>query len=228
MTSSHEERLMLDAAHEELARVMAHRAAMAPAIDRAGIPEPEIEHVMAVEIGLQQLDSYTANLKAAVDLFDESYRHFVAELDRIRPSEGSAFLPTQRYRSRMAIAGRDGAMSIHHFDVTARALRGNLGRCRSLGDRVDHQELKSALRDFDRALPAATRMRDAVAHAAVRLQSATAIRRHAPSSNVVVGDGFMGCRFTMTWEGEMLVYDVAPSTAAVLERTRDRIWTLFR
>ncbi len=228
MTNTPNSEQMLREVQTCLEDLVAARAAMPPRLDFATIPAAEKDAASSVELCLLNLEHFVRSFQSAASLFDYSFRRL---REGIQGPDGLV-LPEPRcdYQSRgwMGIAGRDGAMSIYHFGVTAAGVRSGLGLCRSVGARIDHKELRAALREFEQGFPAYVAMRDAVAHSADRLLSPSKLREHTPANNVVIADGFIGSTFTTTWEGKALSYDLSQPSLNKLESTRRRIWNLFR
>jgi hypothetical protein len=144
-----------------------------PLKERAGY-----EHVLHL---MQSLESILLAFESAVDLtlYAES------KIMEIENQGGKAATPwergrenirklkqKQRYGGWKRIAARDGAMNIHHFEVTLTAIDNAVKRYPTLRTKaVDMKKLEEAKKDFSDTFPDAKLTRDAIGHSASAIET---------------------------------------------------------
>jgi hypothetical protein len=120
------------------------------------------------------------------------------------------------------VAGRDGAMSLYHFLRTLEAIRGSLNLIPSLRGNIDHVLLRKSERFFHNHFPVALKMRTAIAHLGEIGNTIEKRKRNVlakgdfeglffnitQGENIKMNQSFDFYRFMMTFEGEVITYDL--------------------
>ena len=126
---------------------------------------------MHIERLLSSLAKYEINFLAALTLFDnceaEMSQMFGYMAAKQKAGEHADISPElQTVTEWMAMAARDGAITIYHFGNTIEAIRQSLPHCPTLNAKVNHSILRGASRYFRHEFPRYEAIRHVVTHAA--------------------------------------------------------------
>lgn len=183
---------------------------------------------------LAALDGRLDDFAAALSLFGDTGRRLRAMGGDPRASanhpEHEAFWDDLAELGRwQVVAARDGAMTIFHIAKTMQGIRRSVARHPVLRNGVDHGKLRSANKMFRRAFPSFEGIRHGIAHSAEMDRSpehhdANAFAGPRPEGwpragehDVVLRTGDLeGARFSLTWEGSVLSYEISGATMAAL------------
>ena len=136
----------------------------------------------------------------------------------------------RRYAEWQAIAARDAAFTIYHFQSTARSIRDQLAYAPTLKAKVDTKALEEAWLRIDRDFPFWKEMRDAVGHSADIQFSPAEIDKHRPAS----GPGMIGTldktgtRLISMRKKRIVYLDVTPETLETLKSVVIDVFLAFR
>ena len=196
--------------------------AFAPRLIPMGMPEEEQDGAWLVQSGLMSLESYVQDFAAALALFD------FATSRRDVPHQWSF------------VAARDGVMTIYHFYAQFDGIRKTARACPTLERLVDWQQFRAVELLFRARFRDFVDMRDSIAHAGEKMKTPEKFAEHAFTgsidSRLVKADNIMSItmtnclenrKFTNTWEGKIVSYEVSAQTLGYLDEAKGRVWAAF-
>jgi hypothetical protein len=191
-------------------------------------PSEEQTHVRHVDSSLFNLRHHADTFAAAVNL-------------RIFCVQNLTALPAPLPIQWMAIAGRDGAMTLYHFDETMDGIVSSLDLVPTLMANIDHKNLRIYRKLFNSFFPGFENIRHAVAHRAELTRDRRSFERNAFTgklsgrviqaadgvSNLMMTDCFDGDKFTTTHEGQLLTYELNAKSHEKIVRVCERFIGAF-
>ena len=203
------------------------------AIDNTPEERDAVHHCMTCFVSI---DSYCTALCRAVELFNFADTH--ANMWSKSPYNGDGQL--RMFLSWKLIAARDGAMSIYHFTKAMEGANYWANKSKSIGPFVQREVTKAAGKNLREAFPRIEAIRHAVAHAGEINKSRDHVKEHSiqrgldnsfvksdNTSNVIINNCLSGATFTMTWQGELLEYDINSVSAQALQAVRNLYFSAF-
>ena len=183
-----------------------------PQLVTTGLPERERHATFSLVRLLHNLDEYTQQFHAALNLFDFALSQVLN--------------PEQRHvRQWLFIACRDGAMTIFHFGQTLKYVKAALGSCRTVNSLVDSQSLRLVSKKFDARFPDIESLRNAGAHASELWKNITSLTRNALAGrlnepfitateveDVIIQGNLSNRQFSMTIEKQLVSYEISTET----------------
>jgi hypothetical protein len=207
-------------------------------IDR--VPELEREAAWTINNLLNNLDYHLRCFAAAVSL----YKH-AAELHKIVDPEGepNTHLYSEVHDAWRRVAGRDGAITLFHYEKTFKGIYQALRACPTVAKLVNRSALDDGASIFRRRFPDATPLRHGVAHMADLAANVPKYLRHAFTGDydgppprglklrgvekVMVSDYLQGDVFTTTWGKKIVSYEVSSESYDHLMASAQKIWQAF-
>jgi hypothetical protein len=194
-----------------------------PRLLPAALPAEEEHAAWLVQSGLNNLESHVQEFAAALALFDFA--------------SGAQGVPHQW----AIIAARDGAMTVYHFYDAFDGIRKTTRACPTLARHVDWSHFKAVEKLYRAHFPDYVDLRDSIGHAGDKMATPELFAEHSFTGSVdsrllkaggTVNLTMTNClenrKFTNTWEGKILSYEVSAKTQGHLEAARDHIWAAFR
>jgi hypothetical protein len=176
-------------------------------------PKPESDEVWRMSCCLADIASYLKDFGAAVGLF------LFCEKESKKQITNPQF--ADNLNRWQLIACRDGAMTIYHFYKSMQAVRRSMKVCPTIMKSADHESLRDANRIFEFYFPTFAKIRHAVGHSGEIMKDRKNFERHAFSGsyegpgikieqakNVILADNLQEDRFTITYDGQVLTYDI--------------------
>lgn len=190
------------------------------------LPENEMQSAWHVWGNLRSLTGYAEDVASAVALFEYS----LANSRQIRRRS--------LFSNWAFCAARDGAMSLYHYSQSLRSVRGGFKNCPTLRAKVDHKALRDAEKAFKDGFPAAEQLRHAIAHSAeladsLEKRELNSVRNLQSGSfqvlngSVMIRDQIDGCRFSYSFNGELVYYDVNSDTILKLNEITQTVIDAF-
>ncbi|MEA2882193.1 MAG: hypothetical protein QOH32_1449 [Bradyrhizobium sp.] len=211
------------------------------------LPEEEHEAASHIERLLSLLATYEVRFLAALSLFDKSeeemsklfgllaHRREVGDPRSISPE----FATVTEW---MAMAARDGAITIYHFGNTIEAIRKALPNCPTMNARVEHSILRGASRFFRTEFPRYEAIRHVISHAADFAATPASIAAHSHRGGPIkfnrggsleisgkasryYSDNLMNRTYYVSYEGEAHSYEIDQKTADKLLLAKLRVYS---
>lgn len=188
-------------------------------------PEEEIEFVRILVQGLSDLDRYQADFESALVLFQNA--------ERIATSNPEHARIIIKWAS---VAARDGGMTVYHFGKAIEGIRGSFGKMPKVRGTVDHKQLKAAFQSFKKRFPLYENMRHAIAHSAELMHENKKHKADGSFDNgfIHIGDakdtlivGIFGDKYTTTFEGEIISYEINSDSLKALQDAKKSCWNAF-
>jgi hypothetical protein len=139
------------------------------------------------------------------------------------------------------IAGRDGALTIYHYSMSAAGVRKALSLCPGLQAQINHDTLRKAIKGFAAAFPGNLYIRHAVAHAAETARTPDDVSEHgivgafrSPSFDLTLAEPAIICgvidgrRYSEGWKGQIFEYELSQASVDKLVATTQAIYAAFR
>jgi hypothetical protein len=200
-----------------------------PTIHVLGLPSRERKSAQKIQTSLFNLAFYAHDFSAAVALFDESYIQSAREAITRETGWGSNW---------MALAARDGAISINNFGKAMEATTAPLGGCPTVLALLDRDALKLARKLMRDLFPSFEAIRHSVAHSAelhdkdkhsvpgpVELVPGFVVG--SATIPVVIRSGLNGRKFQNTFEGKLQSYEISVGTLNGLNSVKTAIYSAF-
>jgi len=217
-------------------------------LERLKPPFLGLHKIPAAELpAAENLGSSLYSVLAFLDVFQldlQLYDYCMANFWRLEQQDKEIIPPAQLpaelaqmhklYLSWRGIPVRDGALQIYHFAVALDGIRKTLSMCPTVRDRVDHQALRQAMKDFRAAFPNYEKMRHAVAHIADRTKTPGHTEKHqfvgehkSANDSGITLSSVVGRQFSVTWEGEVLQYELSENTLQILRGILRAVYAAF-
>lgn len=168
--------------------------------------QPAARHICAQ---LRQLHVQVGHFERAVELADycEDLLNTGGNSDAKRPIDW------------MALAARDAAFTVYHFQSVVRSIRDQLHRAPSLQRKVDTKALEAAYRRIDDEIPAWKAMRHAVGHLADMRFRLEDVDRHNLPDGLNIQNAFKVStrELFMTRNGKWMSLSLTHATLCALE-----------
>lgn len=193
-------------------------------------PGDERDAGWLLQVNLTHLEFYTATFEQAVRLADHA-ENLRADFQSMRSSQkGSAVtdIASQQSQSNLftswiAIAVRDAAMTVDHFEHLRRRINEGAKKIPTIAALVDQAQLKKAGDLFRQSFPDFEAIRDAVAHQSERSSSEQEIEKHSfsgafkrPGIDLGGTKGTYtlqsGRTLRMSWKGRMVEFSADEAT----------------
>jgi hypothetical protein len=213
------------------------------------LPEAEHDAASHIERLLSLLSTYEVRFLAAVFLFDKceeemsklfgllAHRQEIGDPRNVSPELATV-------TEWMAMAARDGAITIYHFGNTIEAIRKALPHCPTMNARVDHSILRGASRFFRTEFPRYEAIRHVISHAADFAATPASIAEHSHRGgpiksgrggslefsgkwNRYYSDNLMNRTFYVSYEGKAHSYEIDQKTAERLLLAKLRVYSSF-
>jgi hypothetical protein len=185
-----------------------------------GLPSEEIDAGWNISISFGRLVQYTDEFAAALALFD-----FATEGMQRGPSN----LPLREWRQ---MAGREGAMAIYQFGMTAEGLSATIGKYPTLATRFDQKTLGAARKLLERSFPLRELTRHAVAHAGEMFSDPKRAKEHfvvrSPGVSVAYRNVIQGRRVKFTICRTLCTYELSQKTLDRFIAVRGSYFSAFR
>jgi hypothetical protein len=199
------------------------------------LPPEERKPTLILEGTLNSLHAYCDDFAAAIHLFDFCEKNIEQNKD------ASANLRrVVLWQSWQKLAGRDGAMTIFHFGKALAGAGMTLGSCPTIRRGLDATKLRSARKLFNQKFPRNEDARHAVAHAGELWSTPAKVDKNIAREprhmaefmgcgidELVVRDSFVGGRFTNTFEGKVISYELNRLTLSDLEHVKYEFYSAF-
>lgn len=204
---------------------------MAPRLYREGLPDNEGDAAWLVETALSGFEGHVRDFNAALTLFDFS------EAEMRRSQAG----PQHPAFGWMFVAARDGGMSIYHAYTVLDGVRHTLATTKELTALVDRKALKAAGGVFHTHFRSFVDVRDAIAHIGEKMKTPEKFAEHSFSGSferegikaenvkgLTLTNHLAGRRYTNTWEGKLMTYELSGESLARLDEAKQHLWSAFR
>lgn len=132
-------------------------------------------------------------------------------------------------------------MSLYHAYTVLDGVRQSLAECTELAAMVDRRELKAAGDIFHTHFRSFERVRHAVGHAGDKMKTPEKFAEHSFSGSydtramkientkgLTITNQLEGRRFTNTWAGEIVSYEISSASLQRLEQAKQHLWAAFR
>lgn len=194
-----------------------------PSLIPTSLPEGEKQGARLVQSGLMTLERYVKDFAAALALFD-----FACGKDA--PHEWAL------------VAARDGGMTIYHFYDAFAGIRKTARTCPTFVPLVDWSQFKEVERLYRARFRDYVDMRDSISHAGDKMATPELYAEHSftgtvntpmvkSGGNVLTHFTMTNClegrRFTNTWEGKIVSYEISQQSLAYLDEAKERVWASF-
>jgi hypothetical protein len=199
-----------------------------PRIAVQALPEGERDAAHLVSTNLQSFEAHVRDFQSALALYN------YCQLLRNGPNMGDAC-------NWSFIAARDGAMSVYHSYRALDGIRQTLTKAPTLVAMVNRAALKSAGKIFHERFSSFEDVRDAVAHAGEKTKTPEQYAKHSFSGNMneggiiatnvrnlTISNALSGRRYTNTWEGRIVTYELSQQSHSHLEAAKGFLWEAFR
>jgi hypothetical protein len=215
----------------------------APRMYDAGLPAEERRAAVLVCDNLRLLKTHVDALGAALSLFDycDKQRRICRETLAAAPRDEIARATRRTMFSWQLVAARDGAMTIYHFATAMDGIDQTVATCPTLLALMNRPMRKAANQYFRQYFPSYIDIRDAVVHTAEKTKTPEKPAEHAhkaayessamrilEGSTLVITNTLEGRRFTNTWEGRVLAFELSQETVNQLDNVKAQMWTAFR
>jgi len=216
----------------------------APQLSPLAFPEEkDMEAASLISHGLYDLQNHVNAFESALLLFDYCLAQRVAFLQIINQPGADSPLPNifdQPWLDWPLIAARDAGMTIHHFYVAFDGIRQTMATSQPIASLCDKELMKSADSLFKMKFRNFIDLRDSIAHVSDKMKNAKKVSEHAFTgsleSRIVRGDNLSrltisnvldGRKFTNTWEGKIVSYEISAESLAHLNFVKQKVWDAF-
>jgi hypothetical protein len=197
---------MSDSIREELQSIMEEQL---PHIDDSTFSAGDRDHVDTISLMLGNLNSAINSLVADIELFDYAESHADVMM---------------RWS---AIACRDAAMSIGHFQEALGHLERAVSQCKPLKSKTRERSLRSVIGRTNAAFP--EKIRHTTAHAAGHIGTPQARKRNTIfGAPVIIHNSRIGRTVTHSVENGQVSFDMSGATVETLRQLRNDTFALFR